>query len=226
MIKSIRQVKNLKGKRVLVRADFNVPLASGKVGRSEDFRIVRSAPTIEYLIKSGAKVILMAHLGRPEGKFDPKFSLKPVAKRLSQVIGRPVQLSPEVIGEKTDKLASQMKNGEILLLENMRFDAREEIADKKFAAGLAKLGDIFVKQEEAKKLDAALDEKVARLKEIAPNSGTAMILLTNAGKVGVYGPGSRTGWLENTRITPLPPLRTGAKRRSLRKAKRSTPARW
>lgn len=143
-IKSIKQVKKLQGKRVLVRADFNVPLVNGRVGRSEDFRIVRSAPTIEYLTKSGAKVIIMAHLGRPEGQVNPKYSLKPVAKRLAQVLKRPVKLSPEVIGEKTEKLVAQMKNGEILLLENVRFDAREEKADKKFAAALAKLGDIFV----------------------------------------------------------------------------------
>lgn len=143
-IKSIRQVKNLKGKKVLVRADFNVPLVNGRVGKSEDFRIVRTAPTINYLIKKGAKVIIMAHLGRPEGKIDARYSLKPVAKRLSQAIKQPVKLSPEIVGEKTTKLISQMKNGEVLLLENIRFDAREEKADKKFAKELAQLGEIFV----------------------------------------------------------------------------------
>jgi len=143
-IKSIRQVKNLKGKRVLMRADFNVPLVGGKVGSSEDFRIVCTAPTINYLISKGAKVIIMAHLGRPEGKADFKLSLKPVAKKLSQVIKITVKLSPEIIGQKTDKLVADLKNGEVLLLENIRFDSREEKADKGFAKELAKLGDIFV----------------------------------------------------------------------------------
>jgi len=155
-IKSIKQIKDLKGKKDLVRADFNVPLVNGRVGASEDFRIVRTAPTIEYLIKKGAKVIIMAHLGRPAhiasqniaGKLDfivnPKLSLKPVAKRLSQVIKKPVKLSPEVIGKETDKLVANLKNGEVLLLENIRFDAREEKADKVFTKQLSKLGDIFV----------------------------------------------------------------------------------
>ncbi|MFA6228072.1 MAG: phosphoglycerate kinase [Patescibacteria group bacterium] len=143
-IKSIRQVKNLKGKKALMRVDFNVPLVSGRVGKSEDFRLVRTAPTIRYLIKKGAKVIIMAHLGRPDGKVNPEFSLKPVAKRLSQIIEQPVKLSPQIIGAQTDKLIGQMKNGEVLLLENVRFDAREELADKNFARELAKLGDLYV----------------------------------------------------------------------------------
>ncbi|MFA5125259.1 MAG: phosphoglycerate kinase [Patescibacteria group bacterium] len=144
-IKSIRQANSLKGKKVLMRADFNVPITkNGKVGQSEDFRIVRTAPTIQYLIKKGAKIIIMAHLGRPEGKVNLKYSLKPVAKRLSQIIKQPVKLSPEIIGVKTDKLISQMKNGEVLLLENIRFDKREEQANNNFARELASLGDLYV----------------------------------------------------------------------------------
>lgn len=155
-IKSIKQVKNLKGKRVLVRVDFNVPLVNGQVGRSEDYRIVQTVPTIKYLTNRGAKVILLAHLGRPTHnasrskagkpteKNDSKLSLKPVAKRLSQVIKQPIKLSPEIIGHKTDKLVRQMKNSEVLMLENVRFDAREEKADQNFAKQLARLGDIFV----------------------------------------------------------------------------------
>jgi triosephosphate isomerase len=128
-----------------MRADFNVPITkNGKVGQSEDFRIVRTAPTIQYLIKKGAKIIIMAHLGRPEGKVNLKYSLKPVAKRLSQIIKQPVKLSPEIIGVKTDKLISQMKNGEVLLLENIRFDKREEQANNNFARELASLGDLYV----------------------------------------------------------------------------------
>lgn len=144
-IKTLQTLKNLKGKKVLLRADFNVPLTkAGQVGHSEDFRIVRTAPTIKYLIKSGAKVIIMAHLGRPDGKINKKLSLKPVAKRLSQVLGQTVKLSPEIIGAKTEQLIEAMKNGEVLLLENIRFDEREEKADRGFAKQLAKLGDVYV----------------------------------------------------------------------------------
>lgn len=144
-IKSIRQVKNLRGKRVLVRVDFNVPLTkNGRVGRSEDFRIIRTIPTIEYLISKGARIVLMAHLGRPEGKFDQKYSLKPVAKKLSQLLNRKVLLSPEVVGKKTTELVSLLKNEEILMLENVRFHQREEMNCKHFAKQLADLGDVYV----------------------------------------------------------------------------------
>jgi len=144
-IKSIRRLKNIKGKRVLLRVDFNVPLTrDGKVGQSEDYRIIKTLPTIQYLISHGAKVIIMAHLGRPAGKVNPKFSLKPVAKRLSQLLKQPVNLSPEIIGKQTNELIANLKNGEILMLENVRFDPREEKADSKFAQALARLGDIYV----------------------------------------------------------------------------------
>lgn len=146
-IRSIKEAGNLRGKRVLMRVDFNVPLTKdGKVGKSEDFRIVKTVPTIKYLIGKGARVILMAHLGRPEGKENPKYSLKPVAKRLERLLGVKVALSPEVVGPKSTELAGLMKNGEILLLENVRFDAREEKGDKDFAKQLAKLGDVFVNE--------------------------------------------------------------------------------
>ncbi len=144
-VKTIRQIKNLKGKRVLLTVDFNVPLTKvGKVGRNEDYRIIKTLPTIRYLTERGAKVIILTHLGRPEGNYDPKFSLKPVAKRLKQVQKQPVKLSPEIIGKKTDKLVAEMKAGDILMLENVRFDVREEKADKFFAKELAKLGEIYV----------------------------------------------------------------------------------
>ncbi len=130
-----------------MRVDFNVPLTKdGKVGKSEDFRIVKTVPTIKYLIGKGAKVILMAHLGRPEGKENSKYSLKPVAKRLEQLLGRKVSLSPEVVGLKSTELVGLMKDGKVLLLENIRFDPREEKGDKGFAKELAKLGDIFVNE--------------------------------------------------------------------------------
>lgn len=144
-VKAIRQAGNLKGKRVLVRVDFNVPLTKdGKVGQSEDFRIIRTVPTIKYLISRGAKVILMAHLGRPEGKFDPKYSLKPVAKRLSQLLNKKVLLSPEVVGKKSTELVKSLENGDVLMLENVRFHPREEMNCKRFGKQLATLGDVYV----------------------------------------------------------------------------------
>ncbi len=144
-IKSIKQLKNLKGQKVLVRVDFNVPLTKDrKVGKSEDYRIVKTIPTIEFLVKKGAKVILMAHLGRPDGKIIEDLRLGPVARRLSQLLKKKVLKSREILGAETDKLIAGMKNGDVLLLENVRFDAREEKADKSFAKQLAGLADIFV----------------------------------------------------------------------------------
>lgn len=144
-IKSIRQVKNLKGKRVLVRVDFNVPLnKSLKVDKSEDYRIVKTLPTIKYLINSGAKIILMAHLGRPDGKVVEKLRLDPVAQRLSQLLKKSVCKSDDIISDDVRNHIDQMKNGEILMLENVRFDKREEAADKDFAKELARLADIYV----------------------------------------------------------------------------------
>ena len=144
-IKSIRQVKSLKGKKVLLRVDFNVPLTSdGKVGSSEDYRIVKTVPTIEYLSKKGAKIIIMAHLGRPDGKVVDKFRLDPVAKRLSQLLKKKVVKSNQILGSETEKKIEGMKNGDVLILENIRFDAREEKADKVFAKDLAMLGEIYI----------------------------------------------------------------------------------
>lgn len=144
-IKSIKQIKKIKGKRVLVRVDFNVPLVgNNKIGKSEDFRIIRALPTINYLIKQEAKVILISHLGRPEGKVDWRYSLKPVAKKLSQLLKQKVILSPEVIGKQTNQLVKSLKNSEVLMLENVRFHPREEKNCKRFAKQLAKLGDLYV----------------------------------------------------------------------------------
>lgn len=143
--KLIRQIKDLKGKKVLLRVDFNVPLDNqGKVGKSEDYRIVKTLPTIKYLTSRGAKVIIAAHLGRPDGKVVDKFRLDPVAKRLSQLLKNKISKSNEIIGAGTDRRIGQMKNGDILMLENVRFDAREEKADKKFAKQLADLADLYV----------------------------------------------------------------------------------
>ncbi len=144
-IKSIKNIKDLKGKRVLLRVDFNVPLTKDlTVGKSEDYRIVKTLPTIRYLMKKGARVVIMAHLGRPDGKIVNNLRLDPVAKRLSQLIGKRVIKSNYIIDREVKKNINQMKDGEVVILENIRFDKREEKGDKNFARQLAGLGDIYV----------------------------------------------------------------------------------
>jgi phosphoglycerate kinase len=132
----------LKGKRALVRVDFNVPVQDGKVG--DTTRIDAALPTIRFLVDAGAVVVLMSHLGRPKGKPDPKQSLKPVAAVLSERLGRPVQFVPECVGPEAERAVQAAKPGDVLLLENLRFHAEEEANDDAFAAQLAKLGDVYV----------------------------------------------------------------------------------
>lgn len=139
---SIRDLQ-LTGKRVLVRVDFNVPLdAHGRI--TDDTRIVESLPTINYILERGGKAILMSHLGRPKGKPKPEFSLRPVAERLSELLGRPVPLAPDCIGPEVERMIDAMKNGDCLLLENLRFHPEEEANDPTFAAKLGELADVFV----------------------------------------------------------------------------------
>ena len=139
--KSLRDVK-VTGKRVLVRVDFNVPMDDqGNI--EDDTRIRASLPTIEYLLDAKAKVILMSHLGRPKGR-DPKYSLQPVAKRLSRLIGTEVKFAPDCVGEEVKNLALSLKEGEILLLENLRFHEGETKGDENFARDLASLGEVCV----------------------------------------------------------------------------------
>ena len=140
-----RTVKDIQltGKRVLVRVDYNVPMSDK--GEITDFiRIEASLPTLHYLLDQGAAVILLAHLGRPKGKVNPKFSLKPVAEALSQLIHRPVQFCSDCVGKEAQAAAAQLRNGDILLLENLRFHPEEEKNDPHFAQELASLGDVFV----------------------------------------------------------------------------------
>jgi phosphoglycerate kinase len=132
---------DVKGKRVLVRVDLNVPMEHGKV--TDATRIERMAPTITEIADKGGKVILLSHFGRPKGP-DPKLSLKPVAAELSRLIGRPVAFADDCIGEKAAAAVSKMKPGDILCLENTRFHAGEEKNDPDFVAKLAQLGDIWV----------------------------------------------------------------------------------
>ncbi|MEA4960039.1 phosphoglycerate kinase [Lutispora sp.] len=134
---------DVKGKKVLVRADFNVPM--DKEGNITDDRRIREAlPTINYLKNKGAKVILMSHLGRPKGKFNPEFSLKPVAGRLTALLGQQVIFAEDVIGEDAIKKSSALKEGEVMLLENVRFYAEEEKNDAEFAKKLSLLGEVYV----------------------------------------------------------------------------------
>jgi len=134
---------DLKNKRVLVRVDFNVPLDE-KLNITNDIRIVESLPTIKKIINSGGKAILMSHLGRPKGEKKPEFSLKPAAKRLSELLAKEVRLAPDCIGAETEKLVNEMKPGDVILLENLRFHKQEEKNDPDFAKQLAKLGDVYI----------------------------------------------------------------------------------
>ena len=134
---------DVSGKKVLVRCDFNVPLdADGNI--TDENRIVGALPTIKYLIKNNAKVILCSHLGRPKGEFNMKYSLAPVAKRLSEKLGKEVKLAKDVIGDSAKELVAGLKDGDVMLLENVRFHAEEEKNDPAFAKALSEFADIFV----------------------------------------------------------------------------------
>ena len=133
---------DVKGKRVLVRCDFNVKMENGVI--TSDKRIVASLPTIKYLIKNGAKVILCSHLGSPKGEFNPEFSMKPVAERLSELLGQEVKMADDVVGESAQKLAASLKDGEVLLLENVRFEPGETKNDPELSKKFAALADLYV----------------------------------------------------------------------------------
>ncbi len=139
--KSIEDIP-VTGKRVLVRCDFNVPLKDGKI--TNDKRIVESLPTINYLVKQGARVILCSHLGRPKDGFAPEFSMEPVAQRLSQLLGQPVAMAKDVIGPSAKELASSLQDGQVMLLENVRFHKEETKNNPEFAKELASLAEIYV----------------------------------------------------------------------------------
>ena len=143
---SIKKIQDmdLKDKKVLVRVDYNVPLKDGKVDNAK--RIVATEKTIKHLLANNCRVVLVAHLGRPKGKVCPEFSLAPVAEEVGKLFGVPVHFATDCVGEVADKVVAETKNGEIALLENLRFHPEEEKNDAEFAKQLAKHGEIFVQE--------------------------------------------------------------------------------
>jgi len=133
---------DIDGKRVLIRADLNVPLENGAV--SDDTRIIAALPTIQYVLAHNGTPIVCSHLGRPKGKPDGKYSLKPVAERLAQLLGCRVEMAPDCIGSETKRIAASVPRGEVLLLENLRFHPEEEANDGRFAQCLASIADVYV----------------------------------------------------------------------------------
>lgn len=139
--KTIKDI-DVAGKRVLVRVDFNVPLKNGEI--TDETRIQAALPTIQYLLNQNAKVVLCSHLGRPKGEFKPEFSLAPVARRLQGLLANKVTFATDVVGESADAAVANMQNGEVVLLENLRFHKEETKNDPEFAKKLASYGDIYV----------------------------------------------------------------------------------
>ena len=141
MKKSVKDI-DVKGKKVLLRCDFNVPTKGGKI--TSDKRIVAALPTIQYLLDNGAAVIACSHMGKPKGEWKPELSLKIVADRLSELLGKPVKMAKDVIGEDAKSLAANLQPGEIMLLENLRYHNEETKNDPAFAKELASMADIYV----------------------------------------------------------------------------------
>jgi len=140
--KTVRDI-DVKGKKVLVRCDFNVPQdENGNI--TDNRRIVSALDTIKYLIENNAKVILCSHLGRPKGEVKKELSLAPIAKEISRLLGKEVKLAEDIVGESAKTLSNNMKEGEVILLENVRFDAREEKNDEEFSKELASLAEVYV----------------------------------------------------------------------------------
>ncbi|HEY7088649.1 MAG TPA: phosphoglycerate kinase [Tepidisphaeraceae bacterium] len=142
MAKKLVSDVDVKGKRVLMRVDFNVPLDGSRI--TDDRRIVQALPTIKSVVERGGRLILMSHLGRPKGGPEAKYSLKPAALRLGELLQKDVTIAPDCIGPEVEKLANGLKDGGVLLLENLRFHKQEEKNDPNFAKQLAKLGDVYV----------------------------------------------------------------------------------
>ena len=141
-IKTIDEL-DARGKRALVRVDFNVPVKDGAV--ADDTRIRAALPTIERLVEQGARVVLMSHLGRPAGEgFEEAFTLRPAAQRLSELLGKPVVFATDTVGPDAQAKAASLRDGDVLVVENLRFDKREKKNDPAFCEELAALGDVYV----------------------------------------------------------------------------------
>src|SRR5580704_10376239 len=139
---SVRDL-DLNGNRIFMRVDFNVPLNdAGEI--TDDTRIQASLPSIQYIVERGGRLILASHLGRPKGKVNPKMSLKPAATRLAQLLGQPVAFAADCIGEATEVVAEGLEDGNVLLLENLRFHPEEEKNVPEFAKKLAALAEVYV----------------------------------------------------------------------------------
>ena len=178
-----RSIKDLdlKGRRVLMRVDFNVPIKNGEI--KDDTRIRASLPSIQYALEQGAKtVVLCSHLGRPKGKPAPEFSLKPVADRLSSLLGRPVTFAEDCIGEPATKAVASAGNGGVVLLENLRFHAEEEKNDPAFAAQLAALADVYVNDAfgSAHRAHASTEGVVRQIKD----SGAGLLMAAELEHLG------------------------------------------
>jgi len=139
--KTVKDI-DLKGKRVIMRVDFNVPMADGKV--TDDKRIKAALPTINYVLEQGASLLLMSHLGRPKGGPDAEFSLKAASEALSALLGKPVKMAPDCVGAEVEKMAQEMKPGDVIMLENTRFHKGEEKNDIELAKQMAALGEVYV----------------------------------------------------------------------------------
>jgi 3-phosphoglycerate kinase len=173
MKKTLKDI-DLKNKKVIVRVDFNVPL-NDKLEVTDDTRIKETLLTIKYLLDQNVKLILMSHLGRPKGKPEPKYSLQPAAKKLADLLGKPVKMAPGCIDDETKKMAAALQPGEILLLENLRFNPGEEKNDDTFAKELASLAEVFI-QDAFGSVHRAHASTHGIVKHLLPNAGAGFLL--------------------------------------------------
>ena len=171
-MKTIKDIP-ISGKRVLIRVDFNVPL-DDQQRILDDARIKAVLPTIQYALNQSARVILASHLGRPKGQVRMEFSLEPVAKRLSQILGKAVRLAPDCVGAETRAFTNDLPDGSVLLLENLRFHAEEQQNDAEFAQALAGLCDVYI--NDAFGVSHRANASVEAVTSFAPNVAAGLLL--------------------------------------------------